>query len=44
MRLNEGKYNLVLSNPQYKRIETQISINKNDTLFMKFNMKDGSYK
>ncbi|MCB9208046.1 MAG: serine/threonine protein kinase [Ignavibacteriales bacterium] len=44
IRLNEGKYNLVLSNPQYKRIETQISINKNDTLFMKFNMKDGSYK
>lgn len=39
IKLFEGNYKLTLKNPQFTYIETNIKIVKNDTLFMKFNMK-----
>ncbi len=39
IKLFEGNYKLTLKNPQFTDIETNIKIVKNDTLFMKFNMK-----
>jgi len=40
IRLNEGSYKLTLKNPQYKSIESAISIKKKDTLRMTFKMND----
>jgi len=40
IKLDEGKYRLKLINPQYENIETTIDIMRNDTLRMKFNMKN----
>ncbi len=40
IRLNEGNYKLTLKNPLFKSIETTIKIKRNDTLRVKFNMKN----
>ncbi|MBK7105396.1 MAG: serine/threonine protein kinase [Ignavibacteriae bacterium] len=40
IKLIEGNYKLTLKNPQFSDIETIIKIVKNDTLEMKFNMKN----
>ncbi|MFZ1292488.1 MAG: serine/threonine-protein kinase [Melioribacteraceae bacterium] len=40
IKLFEGNYKLTLKNPQFSNIETTIKVSKNDTLIMKFNMKN----
>ncbi|MBK8944147.1 MAG: serine/threonine protein kinase [Ignavibacteriae bacterium] len=40
IKLFEGNYKLTIKNPQFSEIEQKIKIVKNDTLSMKFNMKN----